>query len=80
MQFFSFSLGMERAQVADYLIGGKENIPDWLVTIFLGKVKTAVRLGTKSRFGIMGTKVNDAIWGLVFVNTPTWYLKVPGGL
>ena len=36
-----------------------------MITIFLGKVKTVVRLGTKSRFGIMGMNVNDAIWGLL---------------
>lgn len=46
------SVGMERAQVTDYLIGGDQKIPDWLIKIlFLGEVRTAV---TSRRFDIQG--------------------------
>lgn len=32
-----------------------QNIPDWLIkSLFLAEVKTAIRLGIKSRFSIMG--------------------------
>lgn len=38
-----FSVGMQRAQVTDYLIGGDQEIPDWLIkNLFLGAVGTAV--------------------------------------
>lgn len=41
---------MERAQVADYLIGTDQKIPDWSIkTMFLGEVETAIRLDTESR-------------------------------
>lgn len=38
--------------------------------IFLGEVETAIRLGIKSRLGIMGFSTNDAIWayGFLFKN------------
>lgn len=40
-------------------------IPDWLIkTAFLVKVKTAIKSGIISRFGIMAFSINDAIWGL----------------
>ena len=42
--------------------GQYQKIPDWLIKIlFLVKTETAVRLGIKYRFGIMGFSINDAI-------------------
>ena len=60
--------------MANYLIGADQKIPDWLIkTAFLVKMETAVTLGIKSRLGIMGFSISDAIWGLwVFsVTIPT---------
>ena len=57
--------GMERAHVTDYPIGTGQKIPDCLTKItLLGKVKTAIRAGIKSRFGIMGFSTSDTILGL----------------
>lgn len=57
----------ERIHVTDYLIGVDEQIPDLLIKItFLVKVKTAVRLGIKSRFDILSITTSDAIWAMVF--------------
>lgn len=54
----------ERIHVTDYLIGVDQQIPDSLIEItFLVKVKTAVRLGIKSRFDILSTTTSDAILG-----------------
>lgn len=48
-------LGVERAHVADDLIGTHQKFPDWLVKMtFLGKVETAVRLGMKPWFHDVG--------------------------
>lgn len=59
---------MERLHVPDYLIGTDQKIPDWLIKIaFLGKLKTAVRSGIESRFGIVGFSASDAILGLWFL-------------
>ena len=62
--------GVERAHVTDDLIGADQRIPDWLTSIlFLAKVETAVRLGIKSRLGIMGFGISAAIWGLWFFSS-----------
>ena len=54
--------GGERAHEADTSLGADQKIPDWLIKIlFLVKTETAVRLGIKYRFGIMGFSTNDAI-------------------
>lgn len=46
------------------LIGADQEIPDWLIkTTFLVKVRTAMKSGIKSRFGIIGFSMSDAIWG-----------------
>lgn len=58
---------MERALVTDYLIDVDRKIPDLLIKImFLEKIKTAVKSGIKSRFGITGFSTSDAILGLWF--------------
>ena len=46
---------MERTHVTDYLSKVlDQKIPYWLIMVmFLGEVKTAVKTGIKSRFGIM---------------------------
>ena len=55
-------LGGERAHEADTSLGADQKIPDWLIKIlFLVKTETAVRLGIKYSFGIMGFSTNDAI-------------------
>ena len=42
-------------------------ISDWLIKItFLVNVETTIRLGIKSRFGIMGLSTSDTIWSLWF--------------
>ena len=54
--------------MADYFIGADWKIPDWVIKItFLVKVKTAVRLDMKSRFGVVGFSTSDAIWDLRFL-------------
>lgn len=59
---FEVGRGVERAHVTDDVIGTDQKIPDWLIKIlFLVKTETAVRLGIKYRFGIMGFSTNDAI-------------------
>lgn len=58
---------MERAQLADYLIGEDQKITDWLIKITLvGKVESAISLGIKSRFSFMGLSTSDAILDLWF--------------
>ena len=50
-----------------YLIGADQKILNWLIKItFLVKVETAVKLGIKSRFGIMGFSIRDTILGFCF--------------
>ena len=50
-----------------YLTGGDQKIPDWLIQImFLGEIKTTIRSGIKSRFGVMTFSTSDAILGLWF--------------
>ena len=49
------SLGMERAQVTDYLIGVDHRIPDWLIKItFLGEVRATIRSGISTSDTILG--------------------------
>lgn len=56
---------MERALVTDYLIDVDRKIPDLLIKImFLEKIKTAVKSGIKSRFGITGFSTSDTISSL----------------
>ena len=57
---------MERANVTDYLIGADWKISDWLIKATFLKVKTAIRLGIKSRFGILGFSTSHDILGLCF--------------
>ena len=58
---------MERAQLADYLIGADLKITYWLIKItFVVKVEMAISLGIKSRFGFMGFSTSDAILDLWF--------------
>ena len=46
--------GMERAGMADYLHGADQKIPDWLIKVaFQREAQTEIRLGIKSRLGIM---------------------------
>lgn len=46
---------LEKAYVKDYLIDVDQKIPDWLIKVMcLREAETAIRLGIKSRFGIMG--------------------------
>ena len=48
-----------------YLIGTDQKIPNWLIKItFLRKVETTIRLGIKSRFGVMGFSPSDTILSL----------------
>ena len=62
---FEVGRGVERAHVTDDVIGTDQKIPDWLIKItFLVKVQSTMRLGIKSRFGIMCT--SDTIMGLWF--------------
>lgn len=39
---------------------------------FVGKVETAVRLGIKSRFGIMSFSISHAIWGSGFLSNSSY--------
>ena len=58
---------MERSHLTDYFSDIHQKIPDLLIKItFLGKVKIVVRLGIKSRFGIMGTGTSETILGMQF--------------
>lgn len=71
MSFTSTSFGgcggIERTHVTDYFIGAGQKIPDWPIKIaFLGKAEAAIRLGNKTRFGIMGFNASDATLGLWF--------------
>lgn len=57
----------EKAPVTDYLIGVGQKIPHWQIkTIFLGDVETAIRSGSKTKFGITGFGTSDTMWGLWF--------------
>lgn len=59
--------GMERAHRTDFLIGADQKIPHWFIKIrLLGKVKTAIKSGIKSRSGIMGSSTSGTTWGLWF--------------
>lgn len=54
---------MERAYVADKLIGASQKIPGLQVrNTFLGKIKTAVRLGSKSWFNDIDLAQVTSIW------------------
>ena len=74
MQITSFSsAGIEGAHWTDYLIGTHQKIPDWLIKILhLRKVKIAIRLGIKSKFGIMGFSTVIPFWtcDFLFNNSP----------
>ena len=58
----------------DDLISVDQKIPNWLIKVtFLGKVKTTIRFGVKSRSGIMVFSTGDIILGLrvfLFNNPP----------
>ena len=66
-------VGTEWASVTEYIIGADQKIPEWFIRItFLGKVKTTIKSGIKSRFGI-GVNSSDislALW--FFLLTPTF--------
>lgn len=70
----SFLWGIERTHMADDLISADQKVPDWVRKItFLVKVKTAIMLGVKSRFGIMGLITSDTILSLeIFFLTRYW--------
>ena len=58
-------------------IGADQKIPNWLIKIaFLVKVKTAIRLSMKSKFGTMGTSTSDAIWGQWFFSLTIYIIHV----
>ena len=58
---------MERTYVTYYLIGADKKIPNWLIKItFWRKIKTTIRLGIKSKFGIMSFSTSDTILDLWF--------------
>lgn len=58
---------------------GKKKIPDWLIKITLPvKVKTAVRLGIKSRFGTMGFSTCDTALVLWFSSLANVFVRVMG--
>lgn len=68
-----FLWGMEWFHVTDYLTGADQKTSDWLIKILLlVKVETAIKLGIKSRFGILGFSTSDAIWGLWFLFLTAW--------
>ena len=72
LQTASSSMG-----VGEGFIGADQKILAWLVNvIFLERVKTACRLGIKSRFGIMGFGTSDAILGLWFFSLTVFFLKL----
>ena len=72
MQLFSFSLGVERAQVADYLIGTDQKIPASLVkTKCLGEVEASLRFCIKPRFGGVAWHKWLCFGPVVFVLTQT---------
>lgn len=61
----SFSGRMKKDCVTDYFILADHKVPYWLIKItFVVKVVTAVRLGIKSRFCIMGFSTRIAILSL----------------
>lgn len=62
----SFPWGTEKSMwQITFLVALDPKIPDWLIKmIFLEEVEITIRLGIKSRFGIMGFSTSDAIWGL----------------
>lgn len=52
---------MERPR--DYLIDDGQRIPNWWFKItFLERAETVIRLGTKSKFGIMGFTSVTPFW------------------
>ena len=54
--------------MTDYLTGADQKTSDRLIKIILlVKAETAIRLGIKSRFGILSFSTGDAIWGLWFL-------------
>ena len=61
----SSSVGWRRARWHITLLVHDQKIPDWLSkTTFLEEAETAIRSGIKSRFGIMGFSMSDAILDL----------------
>lgn len=57
----------------------KKKIPDWLIKItLLVKVKTAFRLGIKSRFGTMGFSTCDTVLVLWFFSLANVFVRVMG--
>lgn len=67
MQIASSSGRMKKGRVTDHFILADHKVPYWLIKItFVVKVVTAVRLGIKSRLGIIDLSINDAICGLWF--------------
>lgn len=58
-----FLWGMEKAPMAGYVIGVNQKIQLLIKITFQRQVKTAVRLGIKSRLGIIDLSMNDVICG-----------------
>lgn len=53
---------MEKAHITDCLLVLDQKIPYRLIKVaFPGKVEISIRLGSKSRFAIMGFSKNDAV-------------------
>lgn len=65
-------MGTEWASATEHIIGADQKIPEWFIRItFLGRVKTTVKSGVKSRFviGFNSSDISLALW--FFLLTPT---------
>lgn len=63
--FFLWGQAMERGHRRDYLLGISESNPTWLAKIaFLAKVEPESRSRVKSKSGVLGFSINDAILDL----------------
>lgn len=65
-------VGTEWASAAEHIIGADQKIPEWFIRItFLETVKTTVKSGIKSRFGIGFNSSDISLALLFFLLTPT---------
>lgn len=64
-------MGTEWASAAEHIIGADQKIPEWFIRItFLERVKTTVKSGIKSRFGIGFNSSDISLALLFFLLTP----------
>ena len=64
-------VGTEWASAAEHIIGADQKIPEWFIRItFLERVKTTVKSGIKSRFGIGFNSSDISLALLFFLLTP----------